>query len=234
MKKIIIEWKHFDKQGKTCDRCSQTRLNLKEVIRQLKKEYLKEGIQIEFQETKLSESRMAESNQILIDGEFIENLLPNSKAGKNYCGSCSDLINDPKGCHCRTIVKENNIYEAIPIDLIKQAISNKLGIDVDYKFTDKKSMKIQVLGSGCATCKKLYEITQKAVNDLGLKEKVEYITDVSKIIEMGVMQSPVLAINGSPVMTGFTPNVEKIKKIITTSLKTEETPSKCGCGGDCC
>lgn len=75
-------------------------------------------------------------------------------------------------------------------------------------------MKIQVLGSGCATCKKLFEITQKAVSELGLNEKVEYITDVQKIIAMGLMQSPVLAINEKPVLVGFTSDVEKVKKLI--------------------
>lgn len=78
-------------------------------------------------------------------------------------------------------------------------------------------MKIQVLGSGCPTCKKLYEITQKAVTEMGMKEKVEYITGskgTQTIIEMGVMQSPVLAIDGEPVMVGFTPDIEKIKKLI--------------------
>ena len=75
-------------------------------------------------------------------------------------------------------------------------------------------MKIQVLGSGCQTCKKLHEITQRAVSEMGIKEKVEYITDISKIIEMGFMQSPVLAVNGKPVMTGFTSNIEKIKSLI--------------------
>jgi len=79
-------------------------------------------------------------------------------------------------------------------------------------------MKIAVLGSGCATCKALYELTKKAVLQLGLKDEVEYITDISKIIEMGVMQSPVLAINGKPVMIGFIPDVEKIKEIIKKNL----------------
>jgi small redox-active disulfide protein 2 len=79
-------------------------------------------------------------------------------------------------------------------------------------------MKIAVLGSGCATCKALYELTKKAVFELGLKDEVEYITDISKIIEMGVMQSPVLAINGKPVMVGFIPDVEKIKEIIKKNL----------------
>lgn len=31
-------------------------------------------------------------------------------------------------------------------------------------------MKVQVLGSGCPTCKKLYELTKQAVNDLGSHE----------------------------------------------------------------
>jgi small redox-active disulfide protein 2 len=82
-----------------------------------------------------------------------------------------------------------------------------------------ESMKIQVLGSGCPTCKRLYETTMEAVAQLNLSEKVEYITDISKIVEMGVMQSPVLAVDGKPVIVGSVPNVEKIKSIIMEAKK---------------
>lgn len=78
-------------------------------------------------------------------------------------------------------------------------------------------MKIQVFGSGCPTCKKLYEITQKAVSEMEMKEKVEYVTGtegMQGIIQMGVMSSPVLAVNGKPVMTGFIPDIEKIKNLL--------------------
>lgn len=75
-------------------------------------------------------------------------------------------------------------------------------------------MKIQVLGSGCNKCKKLFELTKQAVAELNLKAEVEYITDVSKIIEMGVMSSPVLAVDGKPALVGFLPSLEKIKKVI--------------------
>lgn len=81
-------------------------------------------------------------------------------------------------------------------------------------------MKIQVLGSGCATCKNLHEMTQKAVEELGLHESVEYLTGAEgtqKIIELGSMTSPVLTINGKIVMTGFTPDIEKIKRLIQKS-----------------
>jgi len=79
---------------------------------------------------------------------------------------------------------------------------------------ENKTMQIQVLGSGCPTCKKLFELTKQAVKELGLEIEVEYITDIQKIVEMGVMSSPVLAINGEPVLTGFVPNIEKIKEVI--------------------
>lgn len=97
-------------------------------------------------------------------------------------------------------------------------------------------MKIQVLGSGCATCKKLHEITQKAVIEMGMKENVEYLTGTAgtqAIIEMGIMQSPVLAVNGEPTMTGFTPDIEKIKKAISSGIKSAEQAPKCSCGGKC-
>jgi small redox-active disulfide protein 2 len=83
-------------------------------------------------------------------------------------------------------------------------------------------MTIQVLGSGCPTCKKLYEITKQAVEQTNIKEEVEYLTGqdgIQKIMEMGVMSSPVLAIDNKAVMTGFVDDVEKIKKII---LKAKE------------
>ena len=98
-------------------------------------------------------------------------------------------------------------------------------------------MKIQVLGSGCPTCKNLYELTKTAVAELGIKAEVEYSTDISKIIEMGVIQSPVLAIDSKPVMTG-SGSLAKIKEIISkgsSSDKTENTEKKseCSCGGKC-
>ena len=49
-------------------------------------------------------------------------------------------------------------------------------------------MKIQVLGSGCATCKKLFEITKQAAAQLNLPDQVEYITDIQQILNMANVQ----------------------------------------------
>ena len=83
---------------------------------------------------------------------------------------------------------------------------------------ENKITKIQVLGSGCPTCKKLFELTKQAVEELQLNAEVEYISDIQKIIEMGLMSSPVLAIDNKPVMVGFVSNVGKIKEIIEDNL----------------
>ena len=81
-----------------------------------------------------------------------------------------------------------------------------------------ENLKIQVLGSGCPTCKKFYDLVSQAVADLNLGVQVEYITDIQKIAEMGVMQSPVLAINNKPVLTGFIDDINKIKEIIQENI----------------
>lgn len=79
-------------------------------------------------------------------------------------------------------------------------------------------MTIQVLGSGCPTCHKLYELTQEAVKELGLAIEVEYIKDVERAIAMGVMSLPVLAVNNRPVLAGMLPSKEKIKKLIQENI----------------
>jgi len=78
----------------------------------------------------------------------------------------------------------------------------------------ENKIKIQVLGAGCPTCKSLFDLTKKAVEELKLKTEVEYITNIQKILEMGLMSSPVLVINEKPVLVGFIPDIEKIKEII--------------------
>ena len=75
---------------------------------------------------------------------------------------------------------------------------------------------IQVFGSGCPTCKHLFELTKKAVLELNLNIEVEYLTDIQKIIQLGVMSSPVLTVNGKVVTFGQVPSLEEIKKIISS------------------
>lgn len=78
-------------------------------------------------------------------------------------------------------------------------------------------MKIQVIGSGCPTCEKLYQIVSDIARNLPSDTRVEYITGqegMRKILELGIMSSPVLTVNGKVVMIGFIPDTEIIKSKI--------------------
>jgi small redox-active disulfide protein 2 len=76
-------------------------------------------------------------------------------------------------------------------------------------------MTIKILGTGCPSCQKLEENAKKAVREIGLKDaKIEHLYDIEKIIEMGVMMTPALAIDDEIVIAGKIPEVEEIKEIL--------------------
>lgn len=54
---------------------------------------------------------------------------------------------------------------------------------------------IKVLGAGCKSCHEQYENAKQAVNDMGISVEVEYITDMQKVMEYGVMSMPALVVN---------------------------------------
>jgi len=98
-----------------------------------------------------------------------------------------------------------------------EKIANEGCCSLDRDDQKDERIKIQVYGSGCSTCKKLYEIAQKVAAEMGVKDKVEYISGpegIQKIIDLGALGSPILVVNGKLAMTGFSPDVAKIKSAI--------------------
>lgn len=75
-------------------------------------------------------------------------------------------------------------------------------------------MKIQILGTGCAKCKKLEENAKEAVKNLQVQASVEKIEDLDQIMEMGVMMTPALAINGVVKSAGKLLSSSEIEKLI--------------------
>ena len=73
-------------------------------------------------------------------------------------------------------------------------------------------MKIEILGSGCPSCKKLEENVKKAVEELNKESSIVKITDISKFIDYGVMQTPALVIDGEVKCSGKVVDKEEIKK----------------------
>ncbi len=73
---------------------------------------------------------------------------------------------------------------------------------------------IKVLGSGCKNCHALYENALEAVKATGLDVEVEYIIDLQKVMEYGVISMPALVINEQVVSTGKVLKTTEIAKII--------------------
>ncbi|MDD5337276.1 MAG: thioredoxin family protein [Candidatus ainarchaeum sp.] len=75
-------------------------------------------------------------------------------------------------------------------------------------------MKIKVLGSGCANCKRLEANVKKACEQLGINAKVEKVQDFGEIAAYGVISTPALVVDEEVKVYGRVPEVEEIKKIL--------------------
>lgn len=146
MKQLIIEWKHLDFKGETCDRCYDTGENLAAEVKRLNRALQPKGIQVEYIETKLDDTQIPESNVILFNGIPIESIL-DIKVSQNYCESCTALLG--KEIYCRTIVFEGNEYEDIPAKAIRQAAYKIMGLNEN---TDKSSGNSGCCGNGGCSC----------------------------------------------------------------------------------
>lgn len=79
-------------------------------------------------------------------------------------------------------------------------------------------MKIEVIGSGCKKCKTLFELTKEVVEELGVNDPVLYSTDITKIINMGLISSPVLTVDDKPILVGALPSKDKLKEMISKNI----------------
>lgn len=76
---------------------------------------------------------------------------------------------------------------------------------------------ITVLGAGCKSCRALYENTKEATRALGLSVKVEYVTDLQKVMEYGVMSMPALVINEKVVAMGKVLKTADVERLLHTA-----------------
>ena len=72
---------------------------------------------------------------------------------------------------------------------------------------------IKVLGAGCKTCHEQYENAKAAVAALGLNIEVEYITDMEKVMEYGVMSMPAIVVNDKVVSMGKLLKAAEVEKL---------------------
>jgi len=75
-------------------------------------------------------------------------------------------------------------------------------------------MKFEVVGSGCRKCIELEKRVREAVSALGINAEVEHIYDVSRLIDVGVVSTPALLLDGKVILSGILPTVEYLTSLI--------------------
>ena len=112
---------------------------------------------------------------------------------KSCCCGSEVKAEQAAGCCCSSEAKEENTCCGAPVD----------GICC-----------IKVLGAGCKTCHEQYENAKAAVAALGLSIEVEYITDMEKVMEYGVMAMPAIVVNDQVVSMGKLLKAADVEKLL--------------------
>ena len=76
-------------------------------------------------------------------------------------------------------------------------------------------MEIQVLGPGCAKCKKAEEIVKEAVAEAGVEAEIKKITDTMEIAAAGVFGTPAVIVDGDVKLVGKVPSKNQVKSWIS-------------------
>lgn len=84
-------------------------------------------------------------------------------------------------------------------------------------------MKIQVLGTGCPKCKKLYAEAEKAIKASGLPAELEKVEKIDEIMAYGVMMTPALVVNGEVKSSGRLPTPTEIASWLAAAAAKEST-----------
>lgn len=75
-------------------------------------------------------------------------------------------------------------------------------------------MKIEIFGSGCDKCTKLYEMAKTAVEELGIEAEVVKVSEIMDIVAAEVVVTPALGIDGTVKVSGRVPGADEIKELL--------------------
>lgn len=73
---------------------------------------------------------------------------------------------------------------------------------------------IEVLGPGCARCQETYRVVQRVVEETGAPFTVTKNESIERMVELGLMATPGVVIDGKVVVSGRIPKVEEVRAIL--------------------
>ncbi len=74
--------------------------------------------------------------------------------------------------------------------------------------------KIEVLGPGCSRCKQTFQVVQQVVEQSGLPIEVVKDESIERMMALGLMATPGVAIDGKVVISGRIPKAEEVRQLL--------------------
>ena len=71
-------------------------------------------------------------------------------------------------------------------------------------------MRIKILGSGCAKCNRLEQLTREAVAELGIDAEFEHVHDMDAIMAYPIMTTPALVVDEEVKVYGRIPSKDEL------------------------
>ncbi len=76
---------------------------------------------------------------------------------------------------------------------------------------------IEVLGPGCARCHETDRVVRHVVEQEHLECTVRKVESVDRMVELGVLRTPAIAIDGQVVHQGSIPKSEDVRRLLGLS-----------------
>lgn len=77
--------------------------------------------------------------------------------------------------------------------------------------------KIEVLGPGCSRCREAFRLVAEVVQADGLPFEVVKSEDTGRMLELGLLATPGMAIDGRVVVSGRIPRREEIRALLASA-----------------
>lgn len=75
--------------------------------------------------------------------------------------------------------------------------------------------RIEIFGMGCAKCKHVADVMERAAKELGIEYHLDKVEDLKRITERGVLGTPAVAVDGKLVLSGRVPTLEEAKRLLS-------------------
>lgn len=72
-------------------------------------------------------------------------------------------------------------------------------------------MRIKILGSGCAKCNRLEQLTRETLAELGIEAGFEHVREMGEIMAYPVMTTPALVVDEEVKVSGRIPSKDELR-----------------------